>query len=162
MAQDLAGKKFTRLSVIKRIIDKPGIATWLCKCDCGKELLVRAGNLRNGTQKSCGCFRSDRMKKFNWSGGYRIKNGYIEEYRPEHPNTSKSGYVMQHRLVMERHLGRFLLSNENVHHKNAIRNDNRIENLELWAKHQPQGSRVSDLINFAKEILQKYEPESLK
>lgn len=59
------------------------------------------------------------------------KDGYIQVYFPDHPQSSKDGYVMEHRLIMENLIGRYLNDDEVVHHKNHIRNDNRIANLQL-------------------------------
>lgn len=71
-------------------------------------------------------------KSIRWRGGKHIcNNGYIEVYCPEHPRAKSRKYVYEHILVMEKHLGRYLLSDEVVHHKNEIKTDNRLENLQL-------------------------------
>lgn len=67
-----------------------------------------------------------------WKGGRRkTKAGYILLYAPDHPDSHKSGYILEHRLIMSLHVGRRLLSTEDVHHHNGIKDDNRLENLEL-------------------------------
>lgn len=82
------------------------------------------------------------------------KDGYLIRYVRD--EDGKKIHQSQHRLVMESHLGRPLAGDENVHHKNGVRDDNRIENLELWTTMQPSGKRVVDMVIFAKEILKRY------
>lgn len=91
-------------------------------------------------------------------GGSRIQmaSGYIRVHTPDHPQANCDGYVLEHRLVMEQHLGRLLQPSESVHHKNGLRNDNRAENLELWVKPQPAGRRVEDLVAWVVETYPEY------
>lgn len=51
--------------------------------------------------------------------------------------------------------------NEQVHHKNGDRSDNRLKNLELWTTSQPAGQRVKDKLKWAKEFIKIYEREKL-
>lgn len=87
--------------------------------------------------------------------------GYVLVHRPRHPWAQKSGYVAEHRIVMEQKLGRFLLPLETVHHKNGVKDDNRPENLEVWYSGQPSGQRPEDLVTWARAILELYAPEDL-
>lgn len=73
---------------------------------------------------------------YNWKGGrYKDGYGYWRIYKPEHPYAHKRGYILEHRWVVEQHIGRYLKPTEVVHHKNRNRGDNRIENLELFDSH---------------------------
>jgi len=107
--------------------------------------------------------------KIEWTdtrkGNNRIKsgNGYILVYCPTHPNAKSKAHIGEHRYMMEKHLKRFLTSDLHVHHKNGIRDDNRIENLEVISggrhvkahyKTRPQkikDKQISSLVEAAKK-----------
>lgn len=76
-------------------------------------------------------------KNWNWKGGRWICHGYVLKKAYNHPKRNYRDYYPEHRLVMEKHLGRYLESSEAVHHINGDKQDNRIENLEIisWKKH---------------------------
>ena len=73
----------------------------------------------------------DKSKNGNWKGGKNKCGGYIKIKVKNHPNMDKRNYVLEHRLVMENNLCRYLKNDEYIHHKNGDKKDNRIENLEL-------------------------------
>lgn len=89
---------------------------------CGK-------TLKNRYAKTCLAHRRYRPRKERI-----IHNGYCMVYLPEHPHAGSNGYVREHRVIMEKHIGRILSRKELVHHKNHIPTDNRIDNLMIMTK----------------------------
>lgn len=131
-------------------------------CDQCKERRARTCQACNIAAR-----RADPTLVPRWRGGrYVDAYGYVgvrvslSEARQyglaTNARSSTAGYVKEHRLVMARHLGRALRRDENVHHKNGDRADNRIENLEMWVTSQPSGKRPEDLVIWAREILERY------
>lgn len=101
--------------------------------------------------------KSDADLKFAPKGSGSItKHGYRTITRTKHPNAWRNGGMFEHVYVMSEYLGRPLIKGETVHHKNGIRHDNRIENLELWSCSQPYGQRIEDKIIWCKEFLEIY------
>lgn len=69
-----------------------------------------------------------------WKGGRHISNGYIYIYMPRSPLSDSKGYVLESRYIMSNYLNRILKPTEIVHHKNHIKTDNQIENLEITTR----------------------------
>lgn len=169
IVKSLIGKRVGKLVVVAQAETKNQKKRWLCKCDCGKDTIVITAQLTRSDRptSSCGCLvgewqaKNKGSKAPNWKGGYRIdSDGYSLIYDPKHPRSKSNGYVREHIAVMENILGRSLVKGEEVHHKNGIKHDNSPENLELWVRSQPSGQRASDLVKWAKEILERYGKES--
>ncbi|MGN6707874.1 MAG: HNH endonuclease [Candidatus Nitrosocosmicus sp.] len=77
---------------------------------------------------------------------YHDRRGYNRIYKPNHPNSFKRGFIAEHRFIMSEFLNRPLTKNEVVHHKNGIKDDNRIENLELFqsnSKHISENHKIN-------------------
>jgi hypothetical protein len=84
-------------------------------------------------------------------------NGYVIVYvGVGYPGAGKQGQILEHRKVMQEFLGRPLTAAENVHHRNGDKQDNRLENLELWSRSQPHGQRVADKLAWAREFIALY------
>ena len=116
-----------------------------------------------------GCDRPIRIK---WIG---LCNAHYQQYnsgefkplrRVKGTGTYENGYFYltrdgvrrgEHIWVMEDHMRRTLLPEETVHHKNGVRDDNRLDNLELWSSSHPGGQRIIDKLQWAHELIQLYE-----
>ena len=109
------------------------------KCEnCGKKYNVyyyRYNRSKFCCKKCRQLGNSGLFKNSNICNKY-ISGGYVYVQSLNHPNKTSLGYVREHRLIMEKHIGRLLKSEEIVHHENKIKNDNRIKNLKLFKSHK--------------------------
>ena len=94
-----------------------------------------------------------KSKSTNWKGGENINfKGYVLIYCPEHPNHNAHGYILKHRFVMEKYLGRFLKKVEVVHHIDHNKQNNKISNLKLYSSDvehlQSESHKYSEFLYF--------------
>ena len=165
-------KSTTRVAGSRRYIPRPEeIPSGICECGCGgRTALAAHTDIKRGRFKGYparyiqGHAPWLAGARHQWWRGGRIvdSHGYVRVRAPKgHPTALANGYMAEHRLVMEGVLGRYLEPNESVHHINGVRSDNRPENLELWTTSQPYGQRVTDKVQWAIDLLNRYSPESL-
>lgn len=132
--------------------DVQNVVYWAKSHGLWKTNLSLSERIKDGLRKAFpnGSFGENSS---HWKGGRVERGGYVLVYSPNHPNKSSSGYVQEHRLVVEKKLGRYLEKNEIVHHKNGIKNDNRAENLEVVRR----GEHVSNHFKASHEVLSQRE-----
>lgn len=145
---------FTKTLPIKKIcreyLDGKTILELSIKYKCNKETMANILHKNNIKPK----------RKFK--GIIIDYAGYILIYNPQHPFCDSKGYVREHRLVMEKSIGRYLEKDEEIHHINGIKNDNRIENLKLCTKTTHRKESVGTKHkNIDKDELEKFTNKAL-
>jgi len=89
--------------------------------------------VRKNKEKFCSRKCVNEWKTASSIGNKINKGGYIYVFMPNHPFANGNGHVAEHRLIMEKEIGRHLKPEEIVHHTNHVRNDNRLENLMMMS-----------------------------
>lgn len=102
---------------------------------CGVEMRLRPSEAkRRFCSKACNAVvmtKRPMARLHNGKPARKDRQGYVVVWEPEHPNKAFHGWQYEHRLIVEKSIERYLGSDEHVHHINGIKDDNRIENLEI-------------------------------
>jgi hypothetical protein len=122
-----------------------GIRYYTACPKCGKARWVRKTDIETVCIKCA--HKAIGEEHHNYSGGRKVKRGYvsvkIEKDDPMYP-MSRNGWVLEHRLVIARNIGRILKNDEVVHHINGIKTDNRLENLQLMKNSKHNSHMVNN------------------
>jgi|TARA_B110000483_G_C18040298_1_gene482330 hypothetical protein len=139
----------------------------IVKCDCGNKADYNVGGIKAKKTTHCGCERPEVVSTY-----LDIVNGKL--VTSANKSTNKGGYVTYsinngeyngnifhgpysgHKLIYEMYNGVTLTSNQNIHHKNGVRDDNHIDNLELWDTSQPAGQRVLEKLSYYFELVKSH------
>lgn len=103
---------------------------------CGKTFRTRPGKNERFCSRPCwigASYKRPLDRQHNGKPAVLDNQGYVRIYEPGHPAATKTGWVFEHRYVVEQALGRTLAPEEHVHHLNHVRDDNRPENLQLMS-----------------------------
>jgi hypothetical protein len=131
-------KKYLEGYSIELIAKQVGLGFWKTR-----GILLKAGVLRSRSEstklayekgrRSSDHFRGKNKGSSNpsWKGGKINLKGYVRIWVPDHPSADNKGYVFEHRLVVEKHIGRYLKPDEHIHHIDGVKNNNVITNLQI-------------------------------
>lgn len=135
---------YARREILRRCLECKR-ENWILVSNVKRRL--KQGLLVSGLCSSCNAVFRNVLGEGHpaWKGGRFVgSDGYVRVWERDRARKGGGYYQMEHRIVMAQMMGRPLRPHENVHHKNGVRDDNRPDNLELWARAQPTGVRVGD------------------
>lgn len=158
----------TRIYLMKRIVDNTPrkcdrchktfvpssrhIRCPMCRTELAKHPCIVCGKkIKRNHTKCISCHNRTLPGAKPRPGSKHYKHGYVYIHTPR-------GWMFEHQYVMSEFIGRPLVEGEKVHHINGIKDDNRLENLQLWTKPHPSGIRALDALAWARTTIKLYGP----